>query len=410
MRDWYESRSKKRRKKAIIIVIAVLLAAAIGTAAFFIAAKSAKNGVLPPVAAESTENPKPVMPEDYRDFFNSYYTSTTTDKADIKTEMFEGDLDFELDLKEPGNRLTLQELYNACYRSIVAIEGYSDDNIAAFVWGTGVIMSSDGVIVTNTHVIDGCDTVEVILYDDSRFDARVVGADTISDLAVLKIDTKGLPAAEFGDSTLLTVGDDVAAIGNPLGDSFRLTLTNGIISGIERGMKSNGHSMTLLQTNTALNSGNSGGALFNMSGQVVGITNMKMSSNYSTTIEGIGFAIPSTTVRNVVNEIVLYGAVQGRTAIGITVGSIPAAAAEYYDIPEGLYVIDVNKGSDAEKQGMKPSDIILEANGAEVKTTDEIGAIKDKLSVGDNMEFKIWRDGETFDISITLMDTNDIYG
>ena len=166
--------------------------------------------------------------------------------------------------------------------------------------------------------------------------------------------------------------------------------------------------MTLLQTNTAINEGNSGGALFNMYGQVIGITNMKMMSSYSS-IEGIGFAIPSSTVQGVVNSLIRDGEVRGRPSIGITVGGIPASAKEKYGLPDGLYVSGVQENSDAAKQGIKVGDIITEVNFQPVTTTDEISDIKNTLEVGDAMIFKLWRDGETFEVSVMLMDTNDLY-
>ena len=215
--------------------------------------------------------------------------------------------------------------------------------------------------------------------------------------------------ATFGDSSKLCVGQDVCAIGNPLGDTFSLTLTNGIISAIDRGMTYNGHEMTLLQTNTALNEGNSGGALFNMQGQVVGITNMKMMSYYNS-IEGIGFAIPSSTCKAVTDALIADGKVSGRTSIGITVGEIPDEAKEAYNLPSGLYVSDVSKGSDAEKQGIQKGDVITAFDGVECLTTSEVLKIKESLSVGDKMTLTVYRDGESFDVDITLMDTNDLYG
>ena len=205
----------------------------------------------------------------------------------------------------------------------------------------------------------------------------------------------------------------MAAIGNPLGEEFRLTLTDGIISGIERGINYNGRSMTLLQTNTAINEGNSGGPLFNMSGQVIGITNMKMMSSYSN-IEGIGFAIPSVTVARIVNSLVRDGEVTGRPSIGITVGAIPDSARERYGdkLPAsgGLYVSGVAEGSDALKQGIRRGDIILTADGVELSETAQLSGMKDALSVGDTMHFTVWRDGKILEIDVKLVDTNDVYG
>lgn len=348
------------------------------------------------------------MPDSKEKFFESFYQSTDTDSAVINIPTVEADTSYTLELNEPGEaELDLKTLYEQCAPSIVAIYGYVDGQ-TGYYWGTGVILSEDGLILTNTHVIDGCDTAKVELFDKTEYDARLVGADTISDIAVLKIDADGLTAASFGESKDLAVGDKVAAIGNPLGEAFRMTLTDGIISAIERGVSYKGRSMTLLQTNTAINEGNSGGALFNMYGQVIGITNMKMMSSYSS-IEGIGFAIPSSTVQGVVNSLIRDGEVRGRPSIGITVGGIPASAKEKYGLPDGLYVSGVQENSDAAKQGIKVGDIITEVNFQPVTTTDEISDIKNTLEVGDAMIFKLWRDGETFEVSVMLMDTNDLY-
>lgn len=387
----------------IVGLVCLLLALIVGTSIAF-AGSAAK-----PAAAVSEETPREEMPDDFRDFFESFYEEVQTDTVEINIPREDLPIRYDLKLKAASDEeLSLQELYERCARTIVAITGYQDGK-AGYVWGTGVILSEDGLILTNTHVIDDCDSATVTLYDDSVYDAKLVGADAISDIAVLKIEAEDLPVAEFGESGSLKVGDRVAAIGNPLGETFRSTLTDGIISAIERGISYNGHSMTLLQTNTALNEGNSGGALFNMYGQVIGITNMKMMSSYSS-IEGIGFAIPSTTVRAVVNSLVQHGEVRGRPAIGITVGGIPDNAASKYELPEGLYVSAVTEGTDAEAQGIRPGDVITQVNHEPVTTTDEINRIKNELQVGDTMLFTIWREGETLEIEITLMDTNDVYG
>ena len=349
------------------------------------------------------------LPRDWADFFESYYETVQVDVADIRMPRAELPVDFALQLQAgEGEELSLQELYAACAPSIVGISAYQDGEIG-YSWGTGIILSEDGLILTNTHVVNDSDSATVTLSNDESYDALLVGADAISDIAVLKIEAEGLQRAVFGQSAALRVGDPVAAIGNPLGEEFRSTLTDGIISAIERGVAYNGRTMTLLQTNTALNEGNSGGALFDRYGHVIGITNMQMMSSYSS-IEGIGFAIPSATVQSVVAALVREGEVRGRPAIGITVGAIPADAASHYELPEGLYISAVSEGSDAERQGVLPGDILTEVNGIPVTTTDQVNDIKNELQVGDTMTFTLWRNGEVLEITVTLIDTNDIYG
>ena len=350
-----------------------------------------------------------MMPEDWTEFFKSYYQETDNANAQVNIERSDPVGEIGLELKSvSGPELTLQQLYEKCAPSIVSITGYVNGE-TGYYWGTGVVLTLDGLILTNTHVVNGCDRATVTLYDDREFEAKLIGADTVSDLAVLQIEAKGLIPAEFGESASLRVGDPVAAIGNPLGENFRSTLTNGIISAISRDISYKGRSMTLLQTNTALNEGNSGGALFNMHGQVVGITNMKMMSSYSS-IEGIGFAIPSTTVREVVNSIGRFGEVRGRPSIGITVGAIPEEAESKYELPKGLYITDVQQTSDAWTKGIRPGDILLEVNGIPVVTTSEVSDIKNQYTVGDSLHFKIWRSGQILEFDVLLMENNDLYG
>ncbi len=431
---WYEPlqrpaapRGRKRRLwtpwrvlGAIALVIALIVSSSLDFAGFGTAAEAADNGQSKaenpfkrPDAPSGGEDGKKAdgdsdMPENWVDFFDSYYETVTDSTTNIGIERVTIPAGFELELQPAGTECSLQELYVNCEPSIVGISAYQGDEVG-YSWGTGVILSADGLILTNTHVIDDSDRATVTLSNDEVYPARLVGADAISDIAVLKIEAEGLRPAVFGQSGLLRVGDPVAAIGNPLGEEFRSTLTNGIISAIERGVSYNGRTMTLLQTNTALNEGNSGGALFNMYGQVIGITNMKMMSSYSS-IEGIGFAIPSATVQNIVSALIRDGEVRGRPAIGITVGSIPENAANYYELPEGLYISDVSEGSDALKQGIRPGDILIAVNGTPVKTTDEVNDIKNEFGVGDTLHFTIWRDGREMEFDVVLVDTNDIYG
>lgn len=348
------------------------------------------------------------FPDDWAEFFSEYFSPAEMEKTDIRIKRAELPIDFALSLAEPGETLTLQQLYAACADSIVSVAAYQRGE-AGYFWGTGIVLSEDGLILTNTHIINDTDRAVVTLSNNEEYEATLVGADGVSDLAVLKIEATGLQPAVFGQSERLAVGEAVAAIGNPLGEEFRSTLTDGIISAIDRDVSYQGRTMTLLQTNTALNEGNSGGALFNMYGQVVGITNMKMMSSLSS-IEGIGFAIPSATVQRVVRALVSEGEVRGRPAIGITVGAIPEEAQERYELPEGLYITDVSRDCDAAKQGVKAGDVLIAVDGVPVKTTTEVNDMKNAHEVGDTMVLTIWREGETIDVTITLGDTNDVYG
>ena len=347
------------------------------------------------------------LPEDFHDFLDNYYTGTTGTAANVKLPQAEERGSFTLKTASAGtgSELSLKELYESCSPSVVYIRGQAkgSDSIS---WGSGIVLSDDGYVITNTHVIEDCDTAEVGLSDGSTFEAVLIGADSVSDLAILKIDAEGLTPAVFAADA--SIGDEVVAIGNPLGETYKLTMTDGIISAINRTVNHNGTTMNLLQTNAAINEGNSGGPLFNRRGQVVGITNMKVISAL-TGVEGIGFAIPTVTVKNIVSSIMSQGAVFGRSTIGITIGEVPDMAAAHYNIPTGLYICAVADGSDAQKQGVKAGDILTKVNGEIVKTTEDVATIKNDLKVGDVMHFDIWRDGKNLEFDVKLMDANDIY-
>ncbi|MBQ3010551.1 MAG: trypsin-like peptidase domain-containing protein [Oscillospiraceae bacterium] len=340
--------------------------------------------------------------ENYGDYYEQYENSEITGINEIERADTNPNLELQLKSTVGLEPLTLQELYAKCMPSIVGISTSTDGEL--YGWGTGVIMTADGYIITNTHVLDDADAVEVVLHDGRTFEARLVGADAISDIGVLKIEAKGLTPAQFGDSSLVQVGDDAIAIGNPLGEQFSGTMTTGIISGVSRDIDYNSRTMTLLQTNAALNSGNSGGALFNIYGQVVGITNMKMMGSFTSAIEGVGFAIPTVTVKQMVDAILDDGAVVGRPGMGVTVYDTNGGTEEY---PDGLLVNSVVKGSDAEKKGLQPEDVIIEIEG---KTVTSIEVVRDVISqkqVGDLVTVKIWRAGEIIELKFALIDQND---
>ena len=365
----------------------------------------------PTPPAEQTAPPQPGGFDDYRDFFDHYYdaSNTITGENDIPRAELEPDVRLTTaPVPDETEELTLRELYERCIPSVVGITAMVPDG-SGYFWGTGIILTEDGYIVTNTHILDGTDSVTVTLWDDRELEAKLVGADNVSDLAVLKVEAEGLTPAEFC-GTAVSVGDAVAALGNPLGEELRGTLTDGIISAINRDVSYNSHSMTLLQTNAAINEGNSGGPLLNMYGQVVGITNMKMmgTSAYSA-IEGIGFAIPTSTIQEVVNQLLRNGRVTGRAAIGVTIGPIPEDAAAAYSLPDGLYVVSVAEGSDAAAKGLAEGDVITAIDGQGVTTTAQVGEIIAGLEVGDTITMTVYRNGETFDVEVALVETSDIY-
>ena len=273
--------------------------------------------------------------------------------------------------------------------------------------GSGVIMDDRGYIITNKHVINDADQIIVALQDGRVFEALLVGSDSLTDLAVLKIACAGLTPAQFGDSTLLEVGDAVAAIGNPLGEELRGTMTDGIISAINRDVQVDGRTMTLVQTNAALNSGNSGGPLFNEYGQVIGIVSAKLSSssNSEASVEGLGFAIPINDVKDMVTSIIEHGYVTGKPNVGILMKDVPQEAQQY-GVPAGSEVLAVLDGSGAGKAGLQAGDIITAVNGTAVSGSEALKAAVQDCKAGDKVTFSVYRDGDTVELEITLDEDN----
>ena len=304
---------------------------------------------------------------------------------------------------EDAGALSLQEIYRRCSGSVVSIISVTQSGKAS---GTGIIMSADGYIITNHHVIENAQAVSVLTNDDKEYTASIVGSDETSDLAVLKIEASGLQAAEFGDSSVLQVGDSVVAIGDPLGVTLRGTMTDGIVSAINRDLTVNDRTMNLIQTNAALNNGNSGGPLINCYGQVIGINTMKMSNFYSssTTVEGIGFAIPIDTAKPIIDELIEKGYVSGRPAIGIDGETLPATYRIYYRLPEGIYVTRVYASSDAAAKGISEGDIITAINGVSVTTMEQLNRVKNQFTAGQTITLTIYHGGVSSDVEIILMD------
>lgn len=265
--------------------------------------------------------------------------------------------------------------------------------------GSGIILTSDGYIVTNNHVIDGADEITVVLSDGKSYKATLTGADSRTDLAVLKVDGNNLPYATLGNSSELQVGELAVAIGNPLGEELAGTVTGGYISALNRSIMVDDKKFNLIQTDAAINPGNSGGALVNNYGEVIGINSVKMSSEG---VEGIGFAIPIDEAKPIIEDLKTSGYVTGRPVIGIAGRDVTEQDSKYYNIPVGIYVYQVSKYSAAEQAGIQAGDVITKFNGEEVKTSDELNDKKEKFKVGDTVTLTIVRNGETKSVDVKL--------
>lgn len=272
--------------------------------------------------------------------------------------------------------------------------------------GSGVIFSEDGIVVTNDHVVDGASTITVRTKDGESYEATLLGTDSKTDIAVLRIEADGLTPAILGDSDALSVGEYAMAIGNPLGQ-LGGTVTDGIVSALSREVNVNGENMTLLQTNAAINPGNSGGGLFNEKGELIGIVNAKSSNGASSSgasIEGLGFAIPVNTVKNSVQELLDYGYVRGRPALGITLLNVQNAqdAFQYRVSRLGVYVQSVTEGGASEKAGVQVGDCIIALGDVAVSTHAEVKSQLNNYAVGDTVQLQVIRDGRTLTLDVTL--------
>ncbi len=300
--------------------------------------------------------------------------------------------------KEHGEILTAKEVFRKVNPAVVAVVGdYGDGSISV---GTGVVFTEDGFFLTNAHVIQGSEQCKIVMPEGKSYEAHLVGYDTKRDVAVLKaLNAENLATAQFGDSDQMEVGDRVYAIGNPLGMELRGTLTDGIISAVDRDVDVDGYTMELIQTNAAINEGNSGGPLINEYGQVIGLNTIKMSAGIGEVgIEGLGFAIPSTMVQRLGNQILEFGETIPDTAIGITV----APLAENEDHLKGLLVHSVQEDSCADVAGVRMGDVVLEADGHPTHTNEDLLDIRREHAPGDEMTLKILRGTDEMEIVLIL--------
>lgn len=311
---------------------------------------------------------------------------------------------------DTSRQMTPAEIYAVNVNSTVGITTSITTNYWGFqtttpASGSGFIITEDGYIVTNYHVIEGANSITVTTYDGTAYDAQIIGYDSDNDIAVLKVDAKDLSPVVLGDSDSANVGDEVVTIGNPLGE-LTFSLASGYISALNRSVTfSTGTTMDLLQLNCAINAGNSGGPLFNVYGEVIGITNAKYSNNGDSSqasIENIGFAIPISHVRSMIESLMEKGYIS-KPFIGVSISDV-SSEAQAYGIPQGAAIVSVEEGYPAEKAGLKSNDVVTAINGQEITSAKELQKIVGAASIGDELVFTVYRQGQTFDLTVSVVE------
>ena len=334
--------------------------------------------------------------------------SSTDDNSVIRSKTI------DVTTNSTSTEMTPQDVYENYVNAVVLV--YNQGTTSTY-WGqaesqssgSGMIISKDGYVLTNNHVVEGAEKLTVMTTSGEEYDATVIGADEVNDVALLKIEgDEDFPTVSIGDSDQIEVGEQVCAIGNPLGELTN-TLTVGYVSALDREISesSTGTTINMFQTDCAINSGNSGGPIFDMNGNVVGITTAKYSSSgYSNaaSVEGIGFCIPINDAMSIVNDLMQYGYVKGRVSMGVSVRAMDTTVAQYYNLPTGVYVAGVTSGSAAENAGIQEGDMICAIDGDE---TASVAALKQKLKdykPGDTATVSIYRSstGKKLDVTITF--------
>ena len=307
------------------------------------------------------------------------------------------------------NAMTDAEVYAAGVNSVVSINvtGTNGTNffgqpVKTASAGSGFVLTKDGFIVTNYHVVKNADTVKVTMYNGDEYDAKYVGGDEDYDIAVIKVEAADLQAVTLGDSDKLNVGDHVLAVGNPLGE-LTFSMSGGMVSSVNRAINVSGTPFNMIQTDASINPGNSGGPMFNQYGEVVGIVSAKYSSYSNSSVEGLGFAIPINDVFAMIQDIMTNGYITNKPYLGITGGSMTEQmAAQYrYDIKEGVFVYSVEEGKAAQKAGLQMGDVITKVDDHDIRTMEDLTAVKKQYAAGDTSTLTIYRGGQTITVELT---------
>ena len=312
-------------------------------------------------------------------------------------------------LKVDGSKqMTMSEVYASNINSVVSINvsattNYFGQTVQTAASGTGFLITEDGYILTNHHVVSDASSVEVTLYNGESYDAKVIGSDEDYDIAVLKIDVTGATPVVLGDSSKLAIGESVAAVGNPLGE-LTFSMSEGIVSCVNRAINVDGTPFNMIQVDCSINPGNSGGPLFNSYGEVIGIVSAKYSSYSNTTVEGIGFAIPINDVVSLVKDIMTNGYVTNKAYMGITPQTMTAQMAQQYryNVTKGVFVCSVDPGSAADKAGLKLGDVITKMDDKDIASYEDLVAAKKSYSAGDTVTLTVYREGKTIEVELTF--------
>ena len=380
--SYYPGKNKKKSKKFLTGMVAVICVLAIGLTSVVGYSMIAGNGIK--ISSSDTNGNNGINK-----------SNGNTDKGSNRdTE----NLPTLTQLATPSDALSIPEIVKKVSGSVVGISASSSSQTAT---GTGIVMKEDGYIITNAHVVSGASNLSVVFTDKDKtsMKAELIGIDSQTDLAVIKIDKKGLTPAEFGKSSELQVGEIAIAIGNPLGFELAGSVTSGIISALDRTLTIEDQEMNLIQTDASINSGNSGGALVNAYGQVIGITSAKVSSAYG---EGLGFAIPIDNAKPIIDDLIKYGYVKGRPVLGLSGQTITELWSQYYGVPQGFIVRNVEEGSAADKAGIQVGDVVIGINDTTITSISEFNKIKAEYKAGDTITITLYRQGNKKNVKATL--------
>lgn len=388
----FTAKEPKEKKNGLLIALIVIASAAL-CAFLILISMQVKDLFLPSNGDVDDNKPQSSAVDDNKETDEN--GGTNENKADIV-----------INDKPSTGTLSTEEVCSKLIDQVVGVvvmtgEGFTGSSSQ----GSGIIISEDGYIVTNAHVVDGATSVQIVLNDDTTYDAKIVGSDNKTDLAVLKVEAKGLNAADFGDSSALKLGESVIAIGNPYGLELSGSVTKGIVSALEREIVVDNYQMKLLQTDAAINPGNSGGALVNMYGQVIGINSSKIIASDA---EGLGFSIPVNEAKPIIDALINYGYVKGRPMLGITGGDVTLQMMQYYNLPQGVYVSYVDPECSAYKNGLRENDIITAINGVTINSFASLDAEKNKYQTGDTIKLTVYRytTRKAMEISATLEESS----